>query len=55
VLNENSYVLAEYDENTGTFAWHRVVLTSQKLAIEQRVSEQFPMKHSKRVGKLSQT
>jgi hypothetical protein len=30
VLNEGSYVMAEYSERTGIVKWHRVVLATQK-------------------------
>ncbi len=47
VLNENSYVMAEYSEKTGVMRWHRVVLATQKAAIEQWVISQYPSKAKK--------
>jgi hypothetical protein len=42
VLNDGLYVMAEYSERTGVVKWQRVVLTSQREQIEQRLSEQYP-------------
>ena len=38
VLNEGSYVMAEYSEHTGAVKWHRVVLATQKELIEKWLS-----------------
>ena len=35
VLNEGSYVMAEYSERTGKVSWQRVVLATQKEKIEK--------------------
>jgi hypothetical protein len=42
VLNENSYLMAEYSERTGTAKWHRVLIASQRELIEQRLRDRFP-------------
>jgi len=42
VLNEGSYVMAEYDERTGAVSWQRVVLASQRETIEKWLREQYP-------------
>jgi hypothetical protein len=43
ILNENSYVIAEYNEHTGAVSWLRVVLAAQKLSIERWLAEQHPV------------
>lgn len=43
VLNEGSYVMAEYSERTGTVKWQRVVLASQKEMIEKWLIEHYPV------------
>ena len=43
VLNEGSYVMAEYSERTGVLKWQRVVLTSQKEKIEKWLREHYPV------------
>jgi hypothetical protein len=42
VFNENSYVMAEYNDNSGTLVWHRVVLASQKTVIENWLLSHYP-------------
>jgi hypothetical protein len=42
VLNENSYVMAEYSERTGSLKWQRMVLASQKEQIEKWLEDHFP-------------
>ena len=42
ILNENSYVMAEYNEFTGAFIWLRVVLAAQKASIEKWLAEEHP-------------
>ncbi len=44
VLNEGSYVMAEYSERTGIVRWQRVVLASQKEKIEKWLGEHYPVK-----------
>jgi hypothetical protein len=44
VLNEGSYVIAEYSERTGVVKWQRVVLASQREMIERWLAEHFPVK-----------
>jgi hypothetical protein len=45
ILNENSYVIAEYNEQTGDIKWLRVVLATQKANIEKWLAEQHPVMH----------
>lgn len=42
VLNEGSYVIAEYSERTGAVKWQRVVLASQRELIEKWLGEHYP-------------
>jgi hypothetical protein len=42
VLNENSYVMAEYSERTGSVKWQRMVLASQREQIEKWLEDHFP-------------
>ena len=41
VLNENSYVMAEYSERTGSVKWQRMVLASQREQIEKWLDDHF--------------
>ena len=41
VLNENSYVMAEYNERTGSVNWQRILLASQREQIEKWLEEHF--------------
>ena len=43
VLNEGSYVMAEYSERTGTVKWQRVVLATQREKIEKWLGEHYPV------------
>jgi hypothetical protein len=43
VLNEGSYVMAEYSEHTGAVKWQRVVLATQKEKVENWLREQYPV------------
>jgi hypothetical protein len=43
VLNEGSYVMAEYSERTGLVKWQRVVLASQREQIERWLGEHYPV------------
>jgi hypothetical protein len=43
VLNEGSYVMAEYSERTGVVKWQRVVLTTQREKIEKWLGEHYPV------------
>jgi hypothetical protein len=43
VLNEGSYVMAEYSERTGIVRWQRVVLATQREKIEKWLSEHYPV------------
>ena len=42
VLNENSYVMAEYSERTGSVMWQRTVLASQREQIEKWLEDHYP-------------
>ena len=42
VLNEGSYVMAEYSERTGIVKWQRVVLATQKEKIEKWLFDHYP-------------
>ena len=48
VLNEGSYVMAEYSERTGIVKWHRVVLASQKEKIQKFLDDHYPAQNAKR-------
>jgi hypothetical protein len=48
VLNEGSYVMAEYSERTGIVKWQRVVLTAQKERIERWLGEHYPVQAAAR-------
>ena len=43
MLNEGSYVMAEYSERTGTVKWQRVVLATQKEMIEKWLGQHYPV------------
>ena len=43
VLNQGSYVMAEYSERTGAVSWQRVVLATQKELIEKWLGEHYPV------------
>lgn len=43
VLNEGSYVMAEYSERTGVVKWQRVVPATQKETVERRLHAQYPV------------
>jgi hypothetical protein len=42
VLNEGSYVMAEYSERTGVVKWQRVVLATQREKIEKWLGDHYP-------------
>jgi hypothetical protein len=42
VLNQDSYVMAEYSERTGEVKWQRVVLATQRESIERWLGEHYP-------------
>jgi hypothetical protein len=42
VLNENSYVMAEYSERTGSVKWQRMLLASQREQIEKWLEDHYP-------------
>ena len=43
VLNEGSYVMAEYSERTGVVKWQRVVVTAQREKIEKWLGDHYPV------------
>ena len=43
VLNEGSYVMAEYSERTGLVRWQRGVLASRREQIERWLGEHYPV------------
>jgi len=43
VLNEGSYVMAEYSERTGGIKWQRVVMATQREKIERWLGEHYPV------------
>jgi hypothetical protein len=46
VLNEGSYVMAEYSERTGIVRWQRVVVTAQREKIEKWLGDHYPVQRS---------
>ena len=42
VLNEGSYVMAEYSERTGVVKWQRVVHAAQREKIEEWLGDHYP-------------
>jgi hypothetical protein len=42
VYNEGSYLMAEYNESTGTLKWQRVLLATQREGIENWLREHYP-------------
>ncbi len=51
VFNENSYLMAQYSERTGTVHWQRVLIASQRELIEQWLRERFPSTAGATTGK----
>jgi hypothetical protein len=43
VLNERSFVMAEYNQRTGKTAWQRVVLVTQREHVERWLQEHYPV------------
>lgn len=50
VLNEGSYVMAEYSERTGVVKWQRVVVASQREQIERWLGERYPVQNKQAVA-----
>lgn len=44
VLNEGSYVMAEYNERTGVVKWQRVVVAAQREKIEKWLGDHYPVR-----------
>jgi hypothetical protein len=42
VLTTNSYMVGQYNVETGNTSWHRVVLAAQKAFIENWLHRHFP-------------
>ena len=47
VLNEGSYIMAEYSERTGIVKWQRVVLATQREIVERWLRERYPIQAAK--------
>lgn len=43
VLNENSYVMGEYNPRTGKISWQRIVPINQKEQVERWLLEKYPL------------
>ena len=43
VLNDGSYVVAEYSERTGVVRWQRVLLAAQREKIEKWLGDHYPV------------
>ena len=43
VLNHQSYVMAEYNQSTGTVSWQRFLLATQKTNIESWLLQHYPV------------
>jgi hypothetical protein len=50
VLNEASYVMAEYSERTGIVKWQRVVLATQRETVEKWLRERYPAQSASAAG-----
>ena len=44
VLNEGSYLMAEYSERTGAVKWQRVLIASQKEHVERWLRKHYPVR-----------
>src|SRR4051812_10056252 len=42
VVNQDGFLMAEYDQTTGATAWLRVVAATKRDSVEQRLAQQFP-------------
>ena len=42
VVNQDGFLMAEYDQHTGATAWLRVVAATKRVAVEARLAQQFP-------------
>ena len=43
ILNENHYVMGEYNRKTGIVTWERLVLATQREAIQRWFAEHYPV------------
>lgn len=43
VLNQDSYLMGEYNQGTGKVSWQRVVLATQRANIESWLLEHYPV------------
>ncbi len=43
ILNENNYVMGEYNRRTGIVTWERLVLATQREAIQRWFAEHYPV------------
>lgn len=48
VLNEGSYLMAEYSEYTGVVKWQRIVAAGQREKIERWLAEHYPAQRRRR-------
>ncbi len=55
VLNEGSYVMAEYSERTGIVKWQRVVLAAQKEKIEKWLDAHYPVQPAPTSGRSDES
>jgi hypothetical protein len=44
VFNEGSYLMAEYNERTGSVSWQRVLLATQRELVEKWLREHYPVR-----------
>jgi hypothetical protein len=47
VLNEGSYLMAEYSERSGVVKWQRVLIASQRENVERWLREHYPVRVTK--------
>ena len=43
VLNQQSYLMGEYNQHTGKVSWQRILLATQKTGIESWLLEHYPV------------
>jgi hypothetical protein len=47
VLNEGSYLMAEYSERTGVVKWQRIVAAPQREKIERWLDKHYPVQSAR--------
>jgi len=55
VLNQQSYLMGEYNQRTGKVSWQRIVLATQKSNIESWLLEHYPVPGLRTTAALSLT